>query len=269
MKKKILIIGKRSIIAKTIKKKLQPIFFISHISFNDFKKIKNKILESFHLVINCSFKKNFHTLKNNPDVFIAKKIKNTSLNYVMLSSSKVYGTYFYKKKISENYKCNPLTKYGLIRFKTENILNKILSERLLILRISNVLMFDTRRNNFSENFINKMLNTLKYKSLIIVPKKKIFKDFITVEFLAESLYKLIKKNANGIFNISSSFGMSLKEIGSLLIKGFGGGKISYINANTDNFVLCNKKLFKTTKMFINKKKLNKYIFNLGNELRNE
>ena len=266
--KKILIIGKRSVIAKIIKKRLQTFFLVSHMSFRNFQKINKKKLSSFYLLVNCSFKKNLNTLTNNTDIYIAKKIKNTSLRYVMLSSGKVYGTNNYKKKFTEKTKCNPSTNYGYIRLKTENILNKLLFKKLLILRISNVLMFNHIKNKFSKNFINEMLNSLKYKSLITIPKKKIIKDFITVEFLTENLVELIKKNANGVFNISSSFGLSLKEIGLLLIKGFGSGKIIYKNENSDRFILSNKKLIKVTKKNINLKILKKYIFNLGSKLRN-
>jgi hypothetical protein len=269
MKKKILIIGKRSIVAKIIKKKLQIYFLVKHVSFNDFKKISQKKYKDFYLLINCSFKRDFHTLKNNPDIFIAKKIKKTSLKYIMLSSSKVYGVNSSTKKITEKFKCNPLTAYGSIRLKTENILKKLLCEKLLILRVTNILMFDLRNDNLSKNLINQMLNSLKNKSLIKIPKKKVIKDFVTIKFLVEVLLKLIKKKSTGIFNISSSFGISLRQIAFLLIKGFKSGKINYTNDVSDSFVLSNKKLFKITKKSINSKILKQYIFNLGKKLRNE
>ena len=268
MKKKILLVGKRSILAKKIKNKLIKYFLVKHISFSDFKKIENKNLKSFYLLINCSFNKNINNLKNNPDIYIAKKIKNTTIRYVMLSTSKVYGLDTYKKKIKENFKCKPKTKYGVIRFKTENILFKLLSKRLLILRISNILLFDLRKDKWSTNFINTMLNSLKYKYTITIPKKKIIKDFITLDYFTENLLKLIKKEANGIFNISSSIGISLKKISFLLINGFGHGNINYINTNSDSFILSNKKLIKVNRKNISLKILNEYIYNLGKKLRN-
>lgn len=268
MKKKILLIGKRSILAKEIKYKLVKSFLVKHISFEDFKKIRNNDLKRFYLLVNCSFNKNLHNFKNNPDVYIAKKIKNTKLKYVMLSTSKVYGSKSYKKKIKENFKCKPKTKYGLIRFKTENVLLKLLSKRLLVLRISNILLFDLRKNKFSSNVINVMLNSLKHKFLITIPKNKVIKDFITIDYFTENLFKLIKKEANGVFNISSSIGMSLKKISFLLINGFGHGKINYNNTNSDSFILSNNKLIKVNRKHVNLRKLNKYVYNLGKKLRN-
>ena len=173
-----------------------------------------------------------------------------------------------KKKMKENFKCKPKTKYGLIRLKTENILLKILSKRLLILRISNILMFDLRKDKQSANFINVMLNSLKYKFSITIPKKKIVKDFITIDYFTENIFKLIKKEVNGIFNISSSIGISLNKISLLLINGFGRGKINYINTNSDSFILSNNKLIKTNRNYISLKILNKYIYNLGKKLKN-
>lgn len=269
MKKKILLVGRRSILAKKIKEKLNKTFLIKHISFANFKKINKKKLKSFYLLINCSFNKKKHSLKNNPDIFIAKKVKDISIKYIMFSTSKVYGANSYKKIFTENDKCYPITKYGLVRFKTENILKKLLSNRLLILRISNILIFDLRNDKMSENFINVMLNSLKNEFLITIPKKKIVKDFITIEFLIESLLKLIKKNAHGVFNISSSYGLSLKEIGILLIKGFNAGEINYSNSDSDSFILSNKKLFKMTGKYTSLSTLKKYILNLGNKLAND
>lgn len=266
MKKKILLVGKRSILAKKIKEKLTKSFSIKHISFANFKKINKKKLKSFYLLINCSFNKKFHSLRNNPDIFIAKKVKDIPIKYVMLSTSKVYGANSYKKIFTENDKCYPSTKYGLIRFKTENILKKFLFNRLLILRISNILIFDLRSDKNTKNFINVMLNSLKNKFLITIPKKKIVKDFITIEFLTECLFKLIKKNANGVFNISSSIGLSLKQVGILLVKGFNAGEINYLNGDSDSFILSNKKLFKVTGKCISLMTLKKYILNLGNKL---
>ena len=268
MKKKILLVGKRIILEEKIKNKLIKSFSVKHISFSDFKKIGNKSLKSFYLLINCSFNKNINNVKNNPDIYIAKKIKKTTIRYVMLSTSKVYGIDNYKKKIKENFKCKPKTKYGLIRFKTENVLLNLLSKRLLILRISNILIFDLRNDKWSSNFINTMLNSLKYKFTITIPKKKILKDFITIDYFTENLLKLIKKEAIGIFNISSSIGISLKKISFLLINGFGRGNINYINTNSDSFILSNKKLIKVNRKYISLKILNKYIYNLGKKLRN-
>tara|TARA_X000000950_G_C13864914_1_gene640308 strand:+ start:1133 stop:1942 length:810 start_codon:yes stop_codon:yes gene_type:complete len=269
MKKKILLIGKRSILAKKIKKKLNKSFLVKHISFANFKKINKKKLKSFYLLINCSFNKNLHSIRNNPDIFIAKKVKDISIKYIMFSTSKVYGANSSKKTFAENDKCNPTTKYGQVRFKTENILKKLLSNRLLILRISNILIFDLRSNKTSKNFINEMLNSLKEKFLITIPKKKIVKDFITIEFLIECILKLIKKNASGVFNISSSYGLSLREIGILLIKGFNAGEINYSNGYSDSFILSNKKLFKMTGKYTSLLTLKKYILNLGNKLAND
>ena len=87
---KILIIGKRSIIANYFKFKYKKKFKIKIISYNNSQKIsKNRIIK-FDWILNCAFKKNIHNSKNNPDLVILNKIKNTSLKYIMMSTSKVY-----------------------------------------------------------------------------------------------------------------------------------------------------------------------------------
>ena len=46
-------------------------------------------------------------------------------------------------------------------------------------------------------------NLKKYKK-IFIPKEKVIKDYITLDFLIKNIFVLIKNNKTGIFNISST-----------------------------------------------------------------
>ena len=257
---KILIIGKRSIIANYFKFKYKKKFKIKIISYNDSQKISKNRINKFDWILNCAFKKNIHNSKNNPDLVILNKIKNTSLKYIMMSTSKVYESKKFEI-FNEKKKCIPLSSYGKIRLTTENRLLKTIKNRLLILRLSNVLNYNPK--NFKKNFntIDQMIYSLKNHEKIFLPKNKIIKDFITLDFLTKNIFILIKKNESGIFNIGSSIKLTLEQLAKIIIKKFKKGKIVKKNDKTDSFLLSNKKLFNITKIKIKKKDIVKNINN--------
>lgn len=251
---KILIIGKRSIIANYFKFKYEKKFEITIISFNQAKKLSKKQINNFDWILNCAFKKNKHNFKNNPDLFFLKKIKNLKIRYIMMSTSKVYGS----KKISvldEKKTCRPNSSYGKIRLKIEKKLFKSIKDRVLILRISNVLTYNPKNHKKNFNTIDQMIYSLKKYGKIFIPKKNVIKDFITLDFLTKNIFILIKKKKSGIFNIGSSIVLSLEQLAKLIIKKFGKGILVKKNNKTDNFLLSNKKLINVTKIKINKKEI--------------
>ena len=77
MKKKILLIGKKSFISKNLYSFLKKKFFIQKISFEMCLKLKKYEFKKFDYVINCSINKNYINLKyshqNDFDYRIAKK----------------------------------------------------------------------------------------------------------------------------------------------------------------------------------------------------
>ena len=268
VKKSLLIVGSRSLIAQNIKQKLYTKYKIKFLSFKRANKLSNKILCNFNYIINCSFDKNCFNNKYNSEVIICNKLKNNLSNtkFVMLSSSKVYGV---SKKNSESSKCLPITKYGRYRLKTEKYLQKKLKKNLLILRVSNVINFDLRLNSASKTTINTMLIDLIKKKIITIPKKNTIKDFITIEYLLCCLEKLLKKNHYGIFNISSNIKISLYEVSKKLINGFGMGKINFIDNITDNFTIKNYKIKKITGKNLTKNNILKTIEEIGIKLKNK
>ena len=178
-----------------------------------------------------------------------------------MSTSKVYGSKNFEI-LSEKKKCKPNTIYGNSRLLTENRLLKSLRNRVLILRISNVLIHNIHNNKKNFNILDQMIHNLKHHKKIYLPKKLIIKDFITLDFLIKNIFLLIKKNKNGIFNIGSSCKITLEELAKIIIKKFKFGNIVKINDRTDSFLLSNEKLINITKIKINKKNIINTINNL-------
>lgn len=266
--KSILIIGYRSQISKEIKRNLGKKYKISIFSLSKFKKISYKRLKRFNIIINCSFNKNCFNNECNSDIIICNKLKDnlTNIKFVMLSTSKVYGNV--KKKI-EISKCKPLTKYGKYRLYSEKFLKKRLKQNLIILRVSNVLNFDTRGKSISKTVINTMIINLIKKNKILIPIKNYYKDFITSKYLTTCLDILLKKDCSGTFNTSSNIKISLNQLAQRLIKGFGKGEIHFIEDTTDSFTISNNLIKKTTGVKLKKAEIFKEIEEIGKKLKGQ
>ena len=267
MQKAVLLIGKKSFIAQSLKKKLSNFFLIHIKDFNELN--KNTFKKNYNYIINCSSYKVFKFNKTNKDrdLFIAKKIINTNTKLLMLSTSKVYGDNKNLIKKKEVHICKPHTDYGKSRLFVENKIKKIIPNQYLILRLANLINKDTRVKTKSKTAINQMINDLIFKKEITIPNEKTIKDFITINFLAEIVHKCIVNKLSGTYNVSSGFSTSLETVAKLLIKGYGSGIIKKKNFFTDRFILDNSKLYKKIKKKIFKKILYKEIIKIGKQIR--
>lgn len=263
--KKILIVGKRSLLSQNLEKSLKKEYIVTRISFS--RIIKNKLfLYNFNFVINCTFNINIKDYKKTSDYILANLLINKKITYIMISSCKVYG-YSKKTVISEITKCKPKTIYGKLKFNIEKKVKKILKRNVLILRPSNIIQFDIRKKIKIKTFINKMLIDLQKKKKIYVPIKNFKKDFLPINFFNDAINQLIKKNITGIFNIGTGIGIQLEEFAKLLIKGFGDGRIFKVKDHTDNMILNINKLKKKISYNISKNAVEREIVKLGKKLK--
>ena len=121
MKKKILIIGKKSFVTSVLKDDLKKTFFLKIVDFENFLKIKKSYLTNFNYIINCSLNRGYVTkkydIKNDFDLTIARKIKDYDIMYVYFSTRKIY-------KLGDNLKENSVKKpqsfYSKNKLITEN-----------------------------------------------------------------------------------------------------------------------------------------------------
>jgi len=263
--KKILIIGKKSLLSSNIERYLSKRYFVKRISFSKIIKDKNFIL-NFDLVINCTFDLKIKNYKETSDYILANFLINKKIIYIMISTCKVYGL---SKKIflSERIKCKPNSHYGKLKFTIEKKVIQLLKKNALILRPSNILQFDLRKNSKLKTFVNKMLLDLKIKNKIFIPIKNFTKDFLPIIFFNDVLDQLIQKNITGIYNIGTGIGFSIDKFAKLLIKGYGKGEIYKKNDYTDNVILNINKLKKKIIYNISKSKIKNEIIRLGKTLR--
>jgi nucleoside-diphosphate-sugar epimerase len=267
-KKTILIIGKNSFLGRYL------FFFLKkkkyYVNLASFKEIKKINLLNYTWLINCSIKKEFYYKlckhRNNLDYKIVKKIKKFDINYLFFSSVKVYQN---KSDIPlrEKNSCIPKTIYGKNKLITEKMLHKMISKKLLILRLGSIVGLDLRVNNSYQTLINKMLIDLKYKGYISIPKKNYKKDVLTIDVFAKFVEMCIKRKLIGTYNLSSGISLSLKKIAFSLIKGYGKGQIIHGNEKTDDIRISPAKIFKIFNYKIDKNLILKKITTIGRKLK--
>ena len=258
MKNNLLIIGKKSFIGKNLynySRKKRPTYLKS---FKQFININQKSLSSFNTIINCTSNNNYinkkYDIKNDFDLKIAKKIKNLNTMYILLSSRKVYknGTNLNEKstiRLKSNYSKN--------KFITEKKLQKILNNKLLILRLSNVIGIRSKNSRrLHKTFIDYYFENIK-KGMIFKFNRE-YKDFLGIDQLTRVLDKVVENKLSGKYNVSLGKKVYLREIINWL-NYFNLSKYRYIklkkSLNNESFTLSNKKLLKDINFKIIKKDL--------------
>lgn len=274
MKNKIrlLIIGKNSFIASYIFFNLKNKIFIKRITYSKFIKKSESFISKFNYLLNCSLKKEYvfknYNKRFDIDYYILNKIKKININYIFLSSRKIYKP---KLNIRETDKILPQDNYAKNKLITENYIKKNMRNNYLILRVSNIIGSRLVNNNKSHNlFLDNFIINLKNR--VVFVHNNSFKDFISINQFTSIFFKIINKNLKGTFNVSLGKKIYISEIlqwltsyckKSLIEKNYDINNKVY---NSDSFTLDNSKLKKALNIYIKKKDLKKYCENLSKKI---
>ena len=265
--KKILVIGKRSLIGNSLNKLLSYRYNIKLISFSNFTRLKDNELRNFRFVINCSLNKKYisnkYNLKHDNDLFISKKIAKLDIIQIMLSTRKVYKP---RANIKENSKTLGIDFYGRNKIITENKCKKI-KNNFLILRISNILVnFENKKNRLHKTFLEHFKDYLTKDNFLI--NRNCFKDFITIKQFSKIICLIVSRDLKrGIFNVSLNHKIYTHEILHWLTK-FKKDKIKIIytkQKNKDSFTLNNDKLCGKLDLKLKKIDVKNYCYELSSK----
>jgi dTDP-4-dehydrorhamnose reductase len=268
-KNKLLIIGKNSFLGKNLYRGIKNKIDTHLLSYEEFLKLNNKKIKSFNYLCNCSINTEYNKYKyrdkNDIDLKIVKKIRTYKINFIFLSSRKVYSN---KNNIKENDKLAPKCNYSKNKVITEKKISKLLSNKLIILRISNVLGLKnynlrSTHNSFIDNYIKYISSNKKNYY------KNDYKDFITIQQFIKIFYNVIKKNLRGIYNVSSGKKIYINEILKWLnYKNLNKNKflIKKNSYHYDSFTLNNKKLINSIKIKINKSEIKNFCRAMGKKI---
>ncbi len=250
--KKILVIGKKGFIGSSLSKYLKKYFDVKSLEFTTFTKInKNKLID-IDYIINCSINKNYVFKKYDKnydfDLKICQKIQSFNIKQIFLSTRKIY---HYGSNIKENSKKLPSCNYSKNKLISENKLKKILKNKILILRISNIIGQKSKikyrkvHNTFQDIFFKNVKNG------IIFDNKKVFKDFLPQIIFNKIVKNLISKNLSGVFNVSLGKKVYINKVVQWL-NYYNKNKVRIVsytklnNYKNDSFYLNNSKLIKKT-----------------------
>lgn len=242
--RKIVLIGKNSYLAAGLPNYMQS-FNISYMSHGDWKERIDEILDA-KAVINFCISPNFSSSIMKPDdvidVQIAKRILNRGIQYIFLSSRKVYGSSDECRIYKETDSPCGVDFYAKNKIMTENVLQDLLNDNLTICRLSNIIGEPIVRQGY-KTFVGWICENFLLKGkLVVTQNTNAKKDFITKEFLHQALAHIIKQKTKGIINISSGFGSFVKDI----LDGYiGGENVEYLGNDLpckDQFILNNDKL---------------------------
>ena len=144
-------------------------------------KLKKQDFKKYNYIINCSINKNYINLKYSPqndlDYQIAKKLNGLGCIFIFFSTRKVYNP---GDNLKENSKLNPKCNYSKNKLITEKILQDLLKNKVLILRLSNLVDFRKNKNYRIRHkiFIDYFFENIKKNN--IYKNKSVYKDFLSI-----------------------------------------------------------------------------------------
>lgn len=271
--KKVLIIGKNSLIGSNLYKFFTNKFRVMIDKFENIKNIRgyNQNFSNFDYIINCSSNKNYvkkkYDIRNDFDLKIANIIKNSNCKFIFISTRKVYKQ---GANLKETSKLSPKCNYSKNKLTSEKKILSLLGDRALILRTSNILGLcpvKLKKRKLHATFIDQFL--LNINKNILFRNNKSYKDFLSIDKFSEITFKLIKKNMNGVFNVSCGQKIYL----SSLVKWLNYNnpkKARYIKLpnkfKNENFYLNNDKLMNCIKIRLSINHLKKYCEKLSKDI---
>lgn len=239
------------------------------LEYNTWEKYQD-ILKNADAVINFAIAPEFSNsdicLDDVIDIRLANVLKNTTAQYIFMSSRKVYGisnTPIIHKETDPIVGCDF---YSKNKIKTEQALYNILADNLTILRVSNIVGEPVFRENY-KTFMGWICESMRTNGrLIVTQNEQAVKDFITKDFLHKNIAKIISNRLTGVYNLSAGFGIRIKDI---LVSYVGEQNTSFIGKDQpllDQFILDNSKLSKQTGFELSPDELLKYLKKFQKEL---
>lgn len=186
--------------------------------------VKIKVVINFSL--NPLYKTSAHCSEIDEDSKIVKAAKNHNVHCVMLSSRMVYSP-SQEAKYSEHSPIGRNSVYASNKIITEIFANEILPNNHTILRLGNIFGLEFNR----PTFFGISLNNLREKKEIVMDCSLSTKrDFLPIKLFCQILDQIIETLPIGTFNLSSGHAISVGDIASAIIIGYGAGLVKSINS---------------------------------------
>jgi UDP-glucose 4-epimerase len=157
-----------------------------------------------------------------PDVRLAERVAGREVNYVMLSSRKVYAPS--AKSLVETDRAAPQDLYGRHKLAAERALCARLGRRLTILRLANI--FGYERGPGRRTFLSLLLDRLARDGQIRFDMSPFTtRDFLPVEACARLLAHIVAAPSGGVLNVGSGIALPTGRLALWVLEGYGRGEL--------------------------------------------
>ena len=157
-----------------------------------------------------------------PDVRLAERVAGREIDYVMLSSRKVYAPS--AKSLVETDRAAPQDLYGRHKLAAERVLRARLGRRLTILRLANI--FGYERGPGRRTFLSLLLDRLARDGQIRFDMSPFTtRDFLPVEACARLLAHIVAAPPGGVLNVGSGIALPTGRLALWVLEGYGRGEL--------------------------------------------
>jgi UDP-glucose 4-epimerase len=188
---------------------------------------RSDLLDGVDRVISCARhpllgSERYHVATMDPDVRLAERIAGRAIEYVMLSSRKVYAPS--ARPLAEADPTAPQDLYGQQKLAVEKALRAKLGERLTVLRLANV--FGYERGPERRTFLSLLLDGLADEGRIRLDMSPFTaRDFLPVEACARLLARIVAAPPGGVLNVGSGIALPTGRLALWVLEGYGRGEL--------------------------------------------
>jgi UDP-glucose 4-epimerase len=220
---RVLVVGQHSFIARHFLAALdQPVTAVGHDAID-----RPDLLEGIDRAISCARhpllgSEDYRPATMDPDLRLAERVAGRGIDYVMLSTRKVYAPS--ARPLAETAPTGPQERYGQHKLAIEGALRERLGERLTILRLANV--FGYERGQSRRTFFSLTLEGLAREGRIRFDMSPfVERDFLPVEACARVLARIVAAPPGGVLNVGSGIGVPSGRLALWVLEGYGRGKL--------------------------------------------
>lgn len=200
------------------------------------------------------------------DLRLAAACESLGIRYVMLSSRKAYAESVQMGAL-EGADISGSDVYGQNKAATEVRVREALDpSRLLIVRVANVIGAELEEGRRS--FMAMMLRSLRDQGFISFDMSPfVRRDFITDQFFAEAIWKMIEGGVVGTVNLGSGQPLMTGSLAMWILEGYGKGEFRATNPRVfDEFWLDVSQLEEATGMRADNEDIRKLCIEQGRNL---
>jgi dTDP-4-dehydrorhamnose reductase/UDP-glucose 4-epimerase len=157
------------------------------------------------------------------DLHLGRVAADRGLGYVMLSTRKVYRA-DRQWDADEDAPLGPADAYGRNKLASERRLGEILGDRLLVLRVGNVIGFEAEPGR--RTFMGTVLASLARQGRVTLDVDPgVRRDFLSDAGFCRLLAAVVMHSLTGTYNLGSGDGTALGDLVGWVIEGYGRGQV--------------------------------------------